>query len=221
MRTVVVYGAGGMGKEVAEAVMAAADAGLAGQLRGFVDDAAELSGTEVLGCPVLGDAQWVIDHRDTDVVIGFGHPWRRRVAAMRLAAAGVRLATIIDPRAHVSRSAAVGEGAVISAGCVVASGASLGAGAYLNYNAVVSHDAVLGDFASLMAQVAISGGVQVGQGAFIGVGTSTRQRISIGEWCLVGAGSVVISNLPPLCVAYGVPAAPMRYYERPDDMPPI
>ena len=221
MAHIVVYGAGGMGKEVAEAVAAAAADGACSALLGFVDDDPGLVGQEVLGYPVLDRGEWLDHHPEVEIVLGFGHPWRRYATAQQLSARGLRFATIVDPRATVSRSATIGDGTVIFAGCIVSSQAALGGLAYLNYNTLISHDAQVGDFACIMGQAAVSGEVRVGQGAFVGVGVSTRQGVRIGEWAMVGAGAVVVSDIPPLCVALGVPARPTRFYDRPDQMPPF
>ena len=44
------------------------------------------------------------------------------------------------------------------------------------------------------------------QGAKIGSGSSVAAGVRIGRDALVGMGSVVTRNVPPLAVAYGVPA---------------
>jgi acetyltransferase-like isoleucine patch superfamily enzyme len=72
-----------------------------------------------------------------------------------------------------------------------------------------------------MSHATISGNVRIGTGAFIGVGAATRQGIAIGEWALLGAGAVAVGDVPPLCVACGVPAKPVRAYASPEEMPPF
>lgn len=46
----------------------------------------------------------------------------------------------------------------------------------------------------------------VGDGVLLGAGATVLGPVRIGEGSQVGAGTLVISDLPPHCVAVGVPA---------------
>ena len=77
---------------------------------------------------------------------------------------------------------------------------------HVNLGCTISHDGVLEDFATLAPGVHISGYVTLGEGCYIGVGVNIIDRKTIGAWSVVGAGSVVISDIPPYSTAVGVPA---------------
>jgi len=216
---IVVYGAGGMGKEVAEAVLACAESDPTREFLGFLDDRADLHGESVLDYPVLGGAEWAARHPEVEIALGFGHPWTRYRVVQDLRAIGSKFVTIVHPRAEISPSARIDEGTVIFSGCVISSGARLGSFVYLNYLSIISHDAWISDFACIMGHATISGEVRVGEGAFIGAGATTRQGVSIGDWSLIGAGAAVVNDIPPLCVAVGVPARPIRHYQTREEMP--
>jgi sugar O-acyltransferase (sialic acid O-acetyltransferase NeuD family) len=208
-----------MGKEVAEAVLVCAESDPAREFVGFLDDRADLHGQSLLGYPVLGGVEWAASHPDVEIALGFGHPWTRYRVVQNLRATGSKFATIVPPRAEISPSACIGEGTVIFSGCVISSGAQLGSFVYLNYLSIISHDAQVSDYACIMGHAVISGEVRVGEGAFIGAGAITRQGVSIGDWSLIGAGAAVVGDIPPLCVAVGVPARPIRHYQTREEMP--
>jgi serine O-acetyltransferase len=46
----------------------------------------------------------------------------------------------------------------------------------------------------------------IGKGVIIGVGASVLGAIVVGDYSRIGAGSVVLKNLPANCTAVGVPA---------------
>ena len=46
----------------------------------------------------------------------------------------------------------------------------------------------------------------MGDGVLLGAGATILGSVSIGDGSQVGAGTLVISDLPPHCVAVGVPA---------------
>lgn len=216
---VVIYGAGGMGRELAENVADAAGSGAPWEVIGFLDDAPGRTGLRVLGWPVLGPGTWIAEHRDTQVMLGIGHPLLRRTIVQRVLDLGGRWATFVHPSSIVFPSARLGDGTVVFAGAIVSSCASLAPYSYVNYQSVVSHDAVLGQYSCLMTHVVLAGSVKVGEGSFLGVGVSTRQNVGIGDWTIVGAGATVIHDIPSLCVATGTPARTSRSYASPEEMP--
>ncbi len=52
--------------------------------------------------------------------------------------------------------------------------------------------------------------VHVGRGAYIGVNAIILPGVTVGEGCIVGAGSVVTKDVPPYSVAAGNPARVIR-----------
>lgn len=46
----------------------------------------------------------------------------------------------------------------------------------------------------------------------IGIGSIIMPGVTIGEGAIIGAGSVVTKDIPPYCVAVGVPAKVIRYF---------
>ena len=53
----------------------------------------------------------------------------------------------------------------------------------------------------------ICGSVHVSAGVYIGVaGATVKEKITIGAWSIIGAGAVVVRDIPPGVTAVGVPA---------------
>lgn len=52
--------------------------------------------------------------------------------------------------------------------------------------------------------------VEIGSDVLIGFGSILVGSITIGDGCIVGAGSVVTRDLPPYTICVGVPARPIR-----------
>jgi acetyltransferase-like isoleucine patch superfamily enzyme len=57
------------------------------------------------------------------------------------------------------------------------------------------------------------GKVVIKDGAHIGIGAIILPGVTIGEGAVIGAGSVVTMDIPPYCVAAGIPAKVIRYFE--------
>ena len=201
---VIVFGAGGHGKVVADILLAG---GI--EILGFVDDDPTRQGTTVLGKLVLGNSEWLraraADER-VSLALGIGANAARARIAGRARKWGATLLTAIHPRATVSPSARIGAGTAIMAGACVNPDATLGEGVIVNTGAIVEHDCVLGDWSHLSPRAALGGAARVGSGAHLGVGAILLPGVCVGERSVVGAGAVVVRDLLSDVVAWGVPA---------------
>jgi sugar O-acyltransferase (sialic acid O-acetyltransferase NeuD family) len=179
-RRLVVVGAGGHGRAVAEAAV------LAGpfDVLGFLDDGL-VAGSQVMNLPVLGSTGSDIRllAEDAEVIVAIGNNRLREKLMTSYRERGVRLASVVHPAAYVSVSAIVGEGTVIMAGAVVGTLGRIGAGAIVNCGCIVDHDCVLEDFAHLGVGVSLAGGVVIGRSAWLQAGSAAGYgvRVAAGE----------------------------------------
>lgn len=204
------FGASGHGKVVAEAARAVAPEWA---LR-FGDDAAAAKGAVFFEIPLIGDREAVLAAYARGVigaaVVTIGdNGVRARIQAV-FEEAGMPLATVMHPAAVISPSAVLGMGTVLLAGAVIQAEATLGDGVIVNTRASVDHDCVLADFVHVAPGATLCGGVRVGAGALIGVGASVLPGVAIGAEATVGAGAAVIEDVPAGATVGGVPARAIR-----------
>jgi sugar O-acyltransferase (sialic acid O-acetyltransferase NeuD family) len=221
MQALFIVGAGGFGREAAEAVGAVNDDKPTYELLGFLDDNPDAAGTEVDRIPVLGPISSVADYPDAKVIVSTGHPgfyFSRKRIVERLGLPPDRYATLIHPLASVGRSVEVGGGTVLLAGAVATAGVRIGAHVAVMPGAVFTHDDIVGDYATFGSGARLAGRVTVGDGAYIGSGALIRQSLTVGAWALVGLGAVVLEDVPPAEVWVGVPARRLRKVELPADL---
>jgi acetyltransferase-like isoleucine patch superfamily enzyme len=50
------------------------------------------------------------------------------------------------------------------------------------------------------------GPINIGNNCFIGIGSTILANISLGDWCIVGARSLVTTSFPAYCMVAGTPA---------------
>jgi sugar O-acyltransferase (sialic acid O-acetyltransferase NeuD family) len=196
---VLVFGAGGHGRVIADALVAAGE-----PILGFLDEE-KAPGTVIAGLPVLGAAssQDLVGAR---VALGIGDNAARARIAADLEEKGASLLTVVHPRAVVARSALLGDGTVVMALAVINADARIGRGAIINTGAVVEHDCDVGNFAHISPNATLGGGVSVGEITHIGIGATVLPKRRIGARSVMGAGAVVVHDLPDDVVAVGVPA---------------
>lgn len=144
------------------------------------------------------------------LALGVGDCRARMALAAEAVAGGFRLATAIHPAATIAPDTPVGEGSVICAGAVINPGARLGKAVIVNTCASVDHECLIADGVHLSPGVHLAGRVSVGECTSVGIGSVARDGVSIGKGCIIGAGAVMVSDIPDNVLAYGVPAKAVR-----------
>jgi len=187
MRRLLIVGAGGHGRSVAEAVLLGSD----WELAGFVDDGWPAS-KDVWGHPVLGDTRALAAVRESAsfAIVAIGNNAVREGLHRRLREAGFDLATVIHPKAVVSPRARLGAGCAVMASAVVGTEASLGEGVIVNCAAVVDHHCRVEDFGHLGTGACMAGGTVMGRSAWMQAGSSLGYglKVAVGEVLLPGEG---------------------------------
>jgi sugar O-acyltransferase (sialic acid O-acetyltransferase NeuD family) len=212
---VVIIGAGGHGREIADILRHQAQ--VAGDIvvEGFIDGNPALHGTQLDGLPVLGDWDWfdTADRESLKIICAVGNPQTCRKLVSRAIVSKLEFTSAISPLAHLSPRAHIGKGVVIFPHVVINTGARIGNFITLNVGVSVSHDSVVGDYTNINPGVHLAGNVTVDEGCYLGMGTNVIQGCSIGAWSVIGAGAVVIRNIPSHSTAVGVPAKAIKIKE--------
>lgn len=202
MNILAILGASGHGRVVADVALESGWDGIV-----FFDDAADGQRT-CGGWPIEGGTADLAasGHRFAAAIVAIGNNVVRLQKLVDLDAAGVRLATLVHPRAVVSRSATLGIGSVVCAGAVVNPSAVVGRAAIVNTCASVDHDCVLGDGVHISPGAHIGGHVRIGDRTWVGIGAAIRHQVTVGQDVIIGAGAAVIRDVPSGLTVVGVPA---------------
>lgn len=150
--------------------------------------------------------------------VAVGDNWQRQQLhdAFMEANPGACAAALIHPSCVIGSDCTIGAGSVLMPLCVVNAGSRIGAGVILNTRSSVDHDGWVDAFASLAPGCVLGGQVRVGRRSALGLACVVRHQITIGEDVVVGASSFVNRDLADCCVAYGIPARPVRW-RQPED----
>ncbi len=191
-------GAGGHAKAV---VGAAKITGY--DVRAIYDDDESKWGKGILGVPIFGPINRILDAPRIPVIVAIADPTTRKAFVDRLP---LEWGTLIHSTAIIDPTVEIGPGSVAFAGVVIQADARIRAHVILNANATVSHDCVLEDYVHLAPGVDLASGVHIETGSFMGIGAVAMSGVRIGAWTTVGAGAAVTADLPDRIVAVGCPA---------------
>ena len=204
---VIVYGAGGLGREVMQMVLLTLAKREEYDALGYVDNGIVL-GTVLNGFPVLGSEDY-LENFDGDMALVFGiadPDIKARLYNKFKDKHGISFPNVIHPGASVSAHASFGCGVILAHGCFISVDTVIGDCVFMNNNTLVGHDSKIGDFSSIMPLAAISGSVTIGERCLIGVQSAIKQGMSVGSGVTVGMGSVVLQDTPDGATVVGNPA---------------
>ena len=179
------------------------------ELVAFIDDKGGGEPLHRSGLPILygrSHVQQLLAAGIRGVVIGVGDELIRSQIAAYTVQVGFELCTVVHPSAVICSDVQIGPGSVVFAGAVVQTGVSIGSNVVINTCASVDHDCWIGNGAQLGPRVVLGGRVKIGDLTFVGLGASVINHIAIGRNCVIGAGAVVVRDVPDHSVAYGVPS---------------
>lgn len=119
---------------------------------------------------------------------------------------GFDLINVIHPRSIIATTAVIGRNVIINASAIVQPYARVGNGVMVHAGVIIDHDCVIEDFVNLSPGATLAGGVHVKKRAYIFTGALIIPQKVIGVDSVVGAGAVVIRDVPDEVTVVGNPA---------------
>ena len=217
MKKIIIIGAGGHAKVVADIILTRKiDLNENLKIIGFLDDNFKnLKYDNIFNIPILGDLSNIekfSNNKDYFFIIAIGSNKVREEISKKYPELNYYIA--IHPRSIISREVEIGAGTVVMANVVINPASTIGKHCILNTSSVIEHDNELGDYVHISPNTTLCGGVNIEDNSWIGAGSVIRQQIYIGKNVLVGANSVVIKNIEDNCIVVGNPAKKIKEKEK-------
>lgn len=180
---------------------------------GFIDD--EIKENTIEGFKILGPISELNKMEPKPwVAVAIAEPKIRKRVVNTLRGYGVNFATIIHPSVYITPHIEVGEGTIICVGNHFTTNIKIGEFCIINCYISIGHDAIFNDFVSIMSNSAFGGDTLIGQGCYFGLSCTVINKIKIGEWSVIGAGTTVVNDIPPYSLAVGVPAKVIKTLDK-------
>jgi len=214
MKKIVVYGSGGFAREVVHLIENINEQEETWEVLGYVDDNVANHGEVINDLPVLGGVDWIKEQDSIAVAMGIGSPNAKKAIAENLSElSNVTYPNLIHPSVKFSRFNSIGRGNVICEGSILTTNIDIKEFVTINLNCTIGHDTIVGSYTTILPNASVSGSVVFEERVDFGTNATIIQGIKVGEGTVVGAGAVVVKDLPANCTAVGMPAKPIKFHE--------
>lgn len=167
----------------------------------FTVDATFKQGDHLFGKPLVAfeEAVSLYPPDRYEIFVAIAYTKLNKLRADKVAEAkakGYRLASYVSTRATVFPGFEVGENCFILEDNTIQPFATVGNNVTLWSGNHIGHHSTIEDDVFIASHVVVSGGVRIGQACFVGVNVTIRDHVSIGARSVLGAGALVLSDVP-------------------------
>lgn len=145
-----------------------------------------------------------------EFILGIGDNRIRQKVAGLILSKKKTILNVIHPSSIISNYATFGMGNFIAANATVNALAKIADNCILNTGCIVEHECIVASGAHIAPGTVLAGNVTVGENSFIGANSVVKQGVKIGSEVIVGAGSVVIKDIPDNEIWVGNPAKKLK-----------
>lgn len=183
-----------------------------------MDNNPTLVGTYIKGIPVVGSEdlleteEW--KHKVSNVYCPIGNNPLRRKILSRVKELGYNTPYFIHPSACIADNVSIAEGVYVLPQTVIAPFVTLKKYSMVAINASIEHHSILNEGCFVASGVNVGANVNLIKDSYVGMGAVVITGVKIvGENSLIGAGSIVIRDVPDNAVMVGNPAKVLKYKE--------
>lgn len=124
---------------------------------------------------------------------------------------GLKTATLIHPSSFIAKNVIIGEACNIMTRAIICVRVKLGKSVIVNSGSILDHESTVEDGVHVSAGVNIGAMCNIGACSFIGIGATVMSYVTVGKNVFVGAGAMVLGDIPDNAVVFGSPAR-VHYY---------
>lgn len=182
---------------------------------GIIDSIHDI-GSDRFGYKVLGRQEDIVKLKEQynieGGVISIGDNWVRYYVSSQIKKQipNFNFVNAIHPSVIIGDNVQLGKGVVMMAGCIINPKSKIGDFTFFATGAQIDHDCNIKDYSSISAGSITGGYVTLGEFSAITLGVTIVDRLKIGKNTVIGAGSLILKDIPDNVLVYGNPARIVR-----------
>jgi len=185
---------------------------------GFIDDDLKKIGTKVQDIPVLGSFNDFVKRKFfIDFEVAFCSIGNNKIRVNYLSGLqmlGYETPSFIHNSVEITKNTIIGKGCCIFPNCTIMPYTNIEDYTMISVGTSISHHTIIKQGTLLSLGVVIGAYVTIGEQTVVGVGASVKSGpLKIGNNALIGAGAVVVKNVPANSVIVGNPGRILKKQE--------
>ena len=143
---------------------------------------------------------------DAEFLIGIGDNNIREKVFNDIIKRGREVKTLKSTTSIISKYSIIGNGTFVSSNVTINAGSKIGMNVILNTGCIVEHECNIENSVHIAPGAVLAGNIKIGERSFIGANAVLKQGIVIGKDVIVGAGTVVLHDIPDNMKIVGNPS---------------
>jgi len=216
MKRLLIVGAGGFGREVLTTLVQVIQTD-EWKFGGFLDGNSKALDAFNFPFGVVGDPLTYQPGPDDLFACGLGGPAVKLRVCRSLKERGAKFISLFHPTARVGADCHVGAGSIFCAYSGATTNVKIGEFVVFNSFSGAGHDAVVGDGCTFNSFSEVTGYGVLEEGVYVGSHACILQRVRVGKYATIGAGSVAVKTVRAGTTVMGVPAKVIAGFDPPTD----
>ncbi|WP_413364921.1 hypothetical protein [Lysinibacillus sp. 3P01SB] len=210
MKEIILLGGRGNGTVIASVIEDINKVKPTYKIIGFLNDNEEI-GSYINDYPVLGKISKEECEKYPNAyfiysLISVGKAPKRIEKLKALAIPSEKWINIYHPSVVIGSHCKIGKGVILMPNVIISPNASIGDFTQIYGNSIVGHDTKIGNYCFISNSSSIGSFIDAGEGVHIGSNSTIRERAKLGDYSLIGMGSIVLQDTEPYSKNVGVPS---------------
>lgn len=205
MKDIIIVGAGGCGREVANWIEDINKENETWNIIGYLDDNTEVLDKFPSKFKIIDTIRGHEPRKGIYYAIGIANPPVKKKIAGMLEERGAEFASIIHPSTRIYTEFPLGKGLITYPNTKISTGCKIGD--FVNIQStIIGHDVLIEDYVTVSSSCGVTGGVILREGCFLADHSAVAVGLEIGKNAYVGIGSIVIRDVKHETRVFGNPA---------------
>lgn len=206
----VIYSAGSYGKIYAAYLEAYY------HIIGFIDDDPSLIGKKVNDYSVIGNLEYLLNNLDSSisVFVPIGNN-KVRVSLLKiLEANNFKVPSFVHPATQIHETVKIGKGVYILPSASIMPFTTIADYTMISIGVNIAHHTAIGEGCFFSQGTNVGASIHIRKESYFGIASTVMTGVNtIGKNSLIGAGTVIISEVPDFAVVVGNPGRIIKYQE--------